>query len=49
MQKPKCCMCGIEIEANGHFCLIRYGIVCMECAEKIRKRYESEHDDEPQA
>ena len=47
MNKPKCCMCGKEIEANGHFCLIKYGIVCMECAEKIRKRYD--RDDEPQA
>lgn len=37
MNKPKCCICGTKIEANGHFCLIRYGIVCMECAEKIKK------------
>jgi hypothetical protein len=36
MRKPKCCICGRDIEANEHYYLINRRSVCKTCEAKLR-------------
>lgn len=41
-KKPKCCLCGKEIQANEHYYLIKRRSVCKKCEAKLRHKKASE-------
>lgn len=35
MNKPRCWMCGKDIEGNEHFFLVRRRVICQECMKNL--------------
>ena len=33
--KPRCSFCGRDIKANEHYWVVKRGVFCRECSEKI--------------